>query len=143
MQLRNTLFIPFLMLVMGKVSAQEEMKPVRYENPEWHMVNLFSFHRSHQARAMEILEQYLIPATRKAGTTFQVHELNTGEYQLMLMVKLNGGPDDLNWLFAPDQIEWIKALGEVAGGPDKAQPIMAEWQAAISGAQTQLARKLH
>lgn len=123
--------------------AQDGMKPIRYENPEWNMVNLFSFHRSHQSRAMEILETYLIPASIKANSPIEVHELNTGEYQLMLIAKLNGGPDDLNWLIAPEQAKWIEALTEVTGGPDKVGPIMEEWQASISGSEAHLARKLN
>jgi hypothetical protein len=41
------------------------------------------------------------------------------------------GLDEMNWQTSPNDVKWMTAMNEVAGGADKAKAILDEWSSLI------------
>jgi hypothetical protein len=122
--------------------AQADLKPKKAENPQWREIVYVDFYTGKNERAMAIIKDYFIKATNKAGLPGpeMMLTLVSGEWDIMLVWKLKGGVEDLNWDLSPDNIAWMKALNEIAGGADKGKAIMDEYLSLISRTSVYLGR---
>ncbi len=127
--------------VPASLSAQA-MQPERIENVTWHMVEMIKFHPGKRGRAMEIIENYFAAADRDLGETgvTDLH-FDTGEWDVIVAFPLSGGPSDLTWATSPDDIKWMNALAARAGGMDKAQALLTEWDTLVAQRQQNVAHR--
>ncbi len=126
------------------ISAQEEeMKPKKYDNPEYYVITYLKFDTGKAQQAKKIVQEYFAPAGEKAGLPgpSMMLDLVTGEWDMMIAWQLKEGLEAMNWEISPDDVKWGKAFHELAGSPEKAEEINKEWQSYISSSKTQLARR--
>ena len=113
-------------------SAQEALKAER-SDVNWYSIHFIKFKPGKRARAHEIIDDYYIPADKAAGIgggTIDLH-LNTGEWDGVVAFPMSGGPADMTWDTSPNDVKWMAAMSEIAGGMDKAQAILAEWDSLV------------
>ena len=132
----------FLLIATGSLSAQDEPTPKKLDNPQWKRVIYVDYHAGKMGRAREIIQNYHMKASEMSGTPAPelVLYLNTGDYDLMAIWALSEGIESLNWEVSPNSIKWRKAMNELAGGKEKADAIIAEYQSCIRNSKVELAR---
>jgi hypothetical protein len=134
-------FVAFACMAHAAFS-QADPKPKKFDNPQWKEIVFIDFHPGKNERAMTLIKDYFLKATKKGGLQDpeMMLDMVSGEWDLMLIWRMKGGVEDLNWETSPDNIAWMKALGEVAGGADKAKALLDEYLSLINRTSTQLAR---
>ena len=122
--------------------AQGDLKPKKFENPSWKRVVMISFQPGKMERAMTIVKDYFMVASKKAGTTSpdMMLDMYSGGWDVMVIWSMKGGLEELNWEISPDNIAWQKALAEVAGGEEKAKALRAEYSSLVARSSAELAR---
>ena len=113
-------------------AQDEEPEAQRYEDVTWNEVVLVDFKAGEEGRAMEILSDHMIPASKKAGTQVPRHiELQTGPWDLMVIWTMKDGPSEMAWETSPGQAKVQKAMLEMLG-QEKAQKISDEISSVIA-----------
>jgi len=59
---------------------------------------------------------------------------------MMVVWDMKEGVDALNWQTSADDVKWMSAMSEVAGGADKAKAILDEWSSLIVRTNSYLGR---
>ncbi len=128
---------------LNSANAQEQMQAKKYENPQWKIVELVEFKHDKMDRVREIIKNYFIKAAEKAGSRQRstILELETGEWDMMLVWDMKEGLEEMNWQTRPDDIKWMNALNEIAGGTDKATAILDEWASLVVHSTKYLCRQ--
>ncbi|HET9430689.1 MAG TPA: hypothetical protein VFO70_05905 [Chitinophagaceae bacterium] len=110
------------------VQAQEEMKAKKFDNPEWKRISLIKFKHEKIDRVKEIIKDYFFKAAQKAGTPTPsiIVDLYTGEWDMMIVWDMKG-IEDMDWEISPNDIKFMTAMIEIAGGIDKAKMILDEF----------------
>jgi len=126
------------LLVIGAPDAyaqEEAPEPTRFENVDWHSVEMLRFKPGQQGRAMEIIDDHFIPTSQKAGTNLPVMiELQSGEWDVMMVWPMKDGPSAMEWEISPDGIKWRTAPNEAMGGAEKADALWQEYMSLIDDA---------
>ena len=137
------LFLFSFFLSFYTVQAQQEMKAKKYDNPKWLTVVFIKFSENKYSRAKEIITNYFEKAGQKAGTPSPslVLDVMSGEWDMMLTWDMKNGIDEMNWETSPDDVKWMKAMGEIVGGPDKAKAILDEYTSLITRSTRYIAKK--
>lgn len=127
-----TFFTIAALFLASPAAAQEDRQAKRYENVDWHQVVLVDFKHGKKTRAMEIVREYYDPATEKSGTQRpRAIEFQTGPWDMMLIWTMEDGPSEMTWETHPEGLKWMNAVAEIAGGEDKAQKILDEYNGLI------------
>ena len=89
-------------------------------------------------RAFEIIAEHFKPAGEKAGVPGPLGTIHfqTGKWDAMFVWKMEGGMADLEWYRSEEDIKWYEALAEQEGGEEAAGELIAEYQACIAHAET-------
>jgi hypothetical protein len=125
-----TIALPFLIIfAIVSTAGAQEMKAKKLDNPQWKTITFVKFKSGKLDRAKEIIRNYYEKAAVKAATSdpTMAIDLMTGEWDMMIVWSLKGGLDDLNWEVSPENVKWMAALTELAGGGDKAKAILDEF----------------
>lgn len=136
---KSLLLAAALTLPFGAVPAvadnhqEEEMKPERMEGVTWARVSMTKFKSGKRARALEIIRDYFAKADGMAGLESGVHgiHLNSGEWDVIYVFPMKGGPSDLTWITSPDDIKWMASMVELAGGQEEAMKILEEFDSLV------------
>lgn len=123
------------------VSAQEaEDGTIRLENVTVVEIVHVDFKPGARTRAMEIIDDYFVPASEAAGTPGPLHayHFDTGKWDMIIVWELEGGFDDLMWYVSPDEIKWRAALSELAGGEEEGQAIWQEYISLVASAHNEV-----
>ena len=110
------------------------------EDARYVETNLIKFKAGKRERALEIIAEYFVKATEKAGTSgpMMVIHMQTGRWDLAAIWELKGGTGDLEWYRSPDDVKWYEALKEIAGGEEEAGAIMKEWSGSIADSMSNI-----
>lgn len=125
-------------------TAQDEDEgdgTARLENVTIVEVVYINFKPGKRTRAMEIINEYFVPAGEAAGTAgpmLAIH-FDTGRFDMAILWELEGGFDDLMWYVSPDDLTWYAALAELAGGEDEAGAIWGEYISYVANAHNEVA----
>ena len=121
--------------------SQADAKPKKFDNPKWKQVVHVDFYEGKNERAHAIIVEFE-KASKKAGTPSPEMALDTysGEWHMILVWSMKGGLEDMNWEINPDNLTWMKALSDVAGGEDKAKGLITEFNNLISRTNVVLAK---
>lgn len=123
-------------------AAAQDFKAKKLDNPQWKRIFLIDFKPGKNDRANEIIRNYFMKADQTAGISgpsFAV-DLMSGEWDILVAFDMKGGVDDLNWEISPDDEKWMKAMGTLAGSPEKAKAILDEWAGLIQRETSYLAK---
>ena len=137
------LFFFSFFFTLFSVKAQQEIKAKKYDNPQWVTVVLIKFGANKYSRAKEIITNFFEKAGQKAGTAspFLTLDIMTGEWDMMLTWDMKNGLEEMNWETSPDDVKWMKTMGEILGGSDKAKAIIDEYSSLIIRTTTYIAKK--
>ena len=127
-------------LMASNVSVAEDGK--RYDKSvTWKNVVRVNYKPGKRDEALKIISDYYRPATEKAKTPGPevVMELQTGDYDLLVVWHMEGGVNDLTWEKGPHGKAWRSALNDIAGGEDKAQAIIEEYISYVDNADNDIA----
>lgn len=127
-------------LMASNVTLAEDGK--RYDkNVTWKNVVKINFKPGKRDEALKIISDYYRPATEKANTPAPevIMELQTGDYDLLVVWHMEGGVNDLTWEKGPNGKKWREALNEIAGGKEKAQEILDQYVNYIDNAENNIA----
>jgi hypothetical protein len=121
--------------------TQAQMQAKKYDNPQWKSIVFIQFKDGKMDRAREIITNYFVKAAEKAGTPQPslATELVTGEWNMMVVWDMKG-IEEMNWQTSPNDVKWMTAMNEIAGGADKTKAIMDEWSSLIVRTTTYLGR---
>ena len=126
-----------LCLPAAPVSAEE--KPAKFENVSWARLEFLKFKPGKRVRAGEILEYNFAPARRDAGLPqAQGLHLATGEWDMIYVYPMQGGPNEMEWEVSPEDIAFETALRKRIG-EKKADALLAEWQSLVERQVRQIA----
>jgi hypothetical protein len=122
--------------------TQAQMQAKKYDNPKWKSIVFIQFKDGKMDRAREIITNYFVKAAEKAGTPQPslATELVTGEWNMMVVWDMKEGIEEMNWQTSPNDVKWMTAMNEIAGGADKTKAIMDEWSSLIARTTTYLGR---
>ena len=121
-------------LALPAAPAVAQEGPQRMEGVTWARVVLTKFKQGKRGRATEIIRDYFAKADGMTGKKSGIHgiHLNTGEWDLMYVFPMEGGPNDMTWATSPDDVAWMEQLSKLAGGRDKAQKLLEEFDSLIA-----------
>lgn len=99
-----------------------------------------AFKPGQRESAMEIISEYFVEAGKNAGTPSPILAIHyqTGKWDAAYVWEMAGGMADLEWYRSPDDIKWFTALGELAGGADKAEEIWGSYISKVAQAKTEV-----
>ncbi|MBL7472677.1 hypothetical protein [Robertkochia sediminum] len=131
----------FTVLFFTNATAQEAEK---YENPEWYSFVYVDYHPGMMGEARNIIDNYFKKASAQAGTPIPVMEISlaAGEYDMLIVWKMEDGVEGMNWKTSPSQVKWRAAMNELAGGEDQAKEIMENYRKCIRSSSSNMGRKL-
>lgn len=129
--------------LMAQTQTDPKPEAKRIENPEWRSVVMIKYHPGKMKRAMEIVDDHFRKATAKADAPLPELEvrMTTGEWDVMIVWRMETGIDDLNWETSPNNVKFQIALAELEGGADKAKALREEYNALIMETRRDIARQ--
>lgn len=121
--------------------AQEAPQPKRWTGVDWYRVAHYSFKAGKRDDAMKLIQTYFAPATEAAGTPPPVMALEhqTGPWDMTLIWAMPDGPADMSWEINPNELKWFGAMAQIAGGPEKAQEILEQFEALVASSTSTIA----
>lgn len=120
--------------------SQDEGK--RYENPQWKRIVYVDYLPGKYNEARDLIKDYHRKASIKAGTPQpdMILEMNSGEWDIMIVWGMQGGISDLDWDVNPNGAKWRQAMNEIAGSKEDAQKIIDQYVNCISRSASEIAR---
>ena len=136
----SSVLIGLFLFVSLIASAQTEGK--KYDNPQWKRVVYIAYKAGKFNRAREIIKNYHGKATVNAGTPGpeMLLEMNSGEWDLMIIWGMKGGISDMDWDVNPNGLKWRKAMNELAGSAEKAQAAIDELNGLVDRSSSHIGR---
>lgn len=129
------------MFLASVVFAQEEVKPVKFENVTWHNVVLVNFKPGKVARAKEIMKQYQAAGDAAKLKGPERYWMETGEYDMMLVWTMEGGPADLEWDRSPNGIKWRTEMIKQLGSDEAVKKLQEEYSSLVDNSTNYISRK--
>lgn len=127
--------VALLCLSVLPASAQDDDEgPQKWgDDAKYVSVVFVQFKSGKREEAMDMIDEYFVPAGKKAGTAPPMLDLHfqTGKWDAMFIWNLDGGTADLEWYTSPDNVKWMAALAELNGGEEAAKEILARWSSLI------------
>lgn len=122
-----------LALPVAPALGQDSDTPQRMEDVTWARVVLTKFKPGKRDRAIEIIRDYFAKADGMTGKKSGIHGLhfNTGEWDMVYVFPMEGGPADMTWLNSPDDVAWMAQMVKLAGSKENAMKLIEEYNAAI------------
>ena len=138
---RSILGIFLALFLAAPVLAQDNMEPKKLEDPQWRSVIMIKFHSGKMGRAMELVDEFQ-KVTEKAGTPSPelAVRMATGEWDMMVIWRMEGGISDMDWDTSPNNIKWRKAAIEHFGSEEKMKAAWAEYRSLIMESERDIAR---
>lgn len=136
-----TVVVIFICGLFVSPAYSQDMKAKKYDDPSWSNVVFINFLPGKMSRAKEIIREYFIPASKKAGTRAPLMsiDLSTADWDMMLVWSMPN-IDEMNWEISPDNVKWMAALNEITGGADKSKSIRDEYSSLIKNSTSYLGK---
>lgn len=137
-------FVLTALLTFCFISSGFSQEAKKYDNPEWYNFVYVDYHPGMMGEARDIIDNYFKKASAQAGTPTPVMEISlaAGEYDMLVVWKMEEGVESLNWQTSPSQAKWRKAMDELAGGTEEAQKIMEKYRKCVRASSSNMGRKL-
>ena len=128
-----------LALTQGAI-AQDDMKPKK-RNADYYSVLFVDFKPGKMDEARAIIKDYFARADEEAEINGP--ELNlifmTGDWDMVVGWKMDDGLTTAEWETSPDDVKWMRAMGELAGGADGARETLDRFSSLVERSQYQMA----
>ena len=121
-------------------AAAQAQDAAQAEEVTWASVTMTRFHTGKRDRALEIIKDYFAKADRMSGVDSGVHgiHLDTGEWDVIYVFPMKGGPGDLAKRNSPEGEKWMAEMIKLAGSKEAAEKLMAEFDTLIAAQVTQI-----
>jgi hypothetical protein len=120
--------------------AQQENKPMRYENVTWKTITYVKFLPGKRNKALAIIRDHFMKAGQTAGTPGPtMYEMRSGKWDLVLVWDMKEGVESLTWERSPDGAAWFKALSDQEGGAEKAQALYDKYYSMVAEGHSEIA----
>ncbi len=136
-----SLLLVVLFLGSSVVSAQEDVKPAKYENVSWHNVVLVDFKSGENSRVKEIIKIYQAAGEEAKTKGPEIYWFSTGEYDAMFIWTMEGGPSEMEWYRDADNIKWRAAMVKQLGSEEAVNKLNKEYSSLVSGSTSYISRK--
>lgn len=136
-----SLLLIVLFLGSSVVFAQEDVKPVKHENVTWHRIVLVNYKPGQVSRAKEIITQYEAAGDAANLKGPERYWMETGEYDLMLVWTMEGGPSDLEWDRSPNGIKWRNQMIKQLGSEEALKKLQQEYSGLIFNSTSYISLK--
>lgn len=130
-----------LFLGSSVVFAQEDVKPVKHENVTWHRIVLVNYKPGQVSRAKEIITQYEAAGDAANLKGPERYWMETGEYDLMMVWTMEGGPSDLEWDRSPNGIKWRNQMIKQLGSEEALKKLQQEYSGLIFNSTSYISLK--
>jgi hypothetical protein len=130
-----------LMFSVPAIAQDDDEGPMTQgEDARYLNITYVRFKPGQRSEAMEMINEYFVPAGQKAGTPGPIMAIHfqTGKWDAAFIWEMAGGMADLEWYRSPDDIKWFAAMAEIAGGTEQAEEIWAKYLATVAEAQTEV-----
>lgn len=130
-----------LVLSASAIAQDDDEGPITQgEDAKYLSITHVKFKPGQRESAMELISEYFVKAGEKAGTSPPILAIHyqTGKWDAAYVWEMAGGMADLEWYRSADDIKWFEALGEIAGGADKAAEIWQSFESKIANSVTEV-----
>ena len=125
------------------VKAQGDMQAKKLDNPKWTRMEMIKFKEGKSGRAMEIIQNYFLAACLQSNTPAPaLVNIVTGDWDLMAVWNMEG-IEEMNWETSPNDVKWMKAISDIAGGGNKAKSIIDEFSSLVERKTSYLGRSVN
>lgn len=131
------LLCPFLLL------AQNDQTPTKHENVEWFWVIQVKFKIDKRAEAYEIIKNYWSPINSSIGTEQYGFQFETGEWDLIRVVKMPEGIATLEWELSPWNIQFNQEFLKLTGSEEAMLDVRKKWQECLQETRTEIAKRFN
>lgn len=128
-------------LSVPSLASAQALKAERMTGVHWVMVDMVKFLPGKRERAAEIVEKYFTKAGNDIGGGVVDLHMNTGPWDFITVIPLEGGPGDMSWDTSPSDIRFMTALAKYTGGMAGAKKMMAEWDTLVSREEKHVAHR--
>ena len=135
------IFAAIFVFSMPAVAQDDDGGPITQgDDAKYLEITYVKFKAGQRESAMEIITEYFVPATEKAGTPgpMLVIHFQTGKWDSAYIWEMEGGMADLEWYRSPNDVKWFAALSELVGGEEKAAATWADYISKVAHAQTEV-----
>ena len=135
--------ISVLFVFSGSAFAQDDDDggpQTQGDDARYLSITYVDFKPGKRGDAMQIIDEYFVPAAEKAGTAgpiLAVH-FQTGKWDAAYIWEMAGGMADLEWFTSPDDIKWRAALAEIAGGEEEGAQVWQDYLATVANVQREV-----
>lgn len=119
--------------------AQEEQAK-KLENVDWYWIIHLKFKIDKKAEAHEIIKNYWRPIENKIGREQNVYEFETGDWDLIRVVKMEEGISTMEWELSPMGIEYNKEFLKIAGSEESMNEVRKKWSECLQESKTEIAK---
>lgn len=128
----------FVFSVPAIAQDEDEGPLTQGDDAKYLSITNVKFKLGERESAMELITEYFIPATEKAGTSGPILAIHyqTGKWDAAYVWEMAGGMADLEWYRSPDDLKWFAALAELAGGEEQAGELWAKYLSKVALAET-------
>lgn len=128
--------------MMCTINTAQAEDGKRYEDSvTWKSIVRINYKPGKTGDALKIIKDYYQKASKKAETPMpeMVMEMQTGDFDLLVVWHMEGGISDMNWETGPNEKKWRDALNEIAGGEDKGKAVLEEYLSYIDNVDSDIA----
>ena len=131
-----------LALFLAAPALAQDMEAKKLEDPQWRSVVMVKYPPGKMGRAMELIDEFQ-KVTEKAGTPNPelTVRMATGEWDLMVIWRMEGGISDMDWDTSPNNVKWRKAGAEHFGSEEKMKEAWQEYRSLIMESERDIARR--
>lgn len=133
-----------LLVLPGRLAAQEDQQPVKWTGVEWYNVVNIDFAPGKTSDALKIIREHFMKASDAAGTPKPTMILMdvTGPWDMTVIWKMKDGPASMEWRRSPDNIKWWAALVKQEGSEDAANKLTEEYGSYVARSSSTITRTM-
>ena len=144
MKTAKCLIMVIAFLFFSFIPQAQEIHSDPLDSPEVYQVEYFKFFTGTDEEARRILENYFSAAHELVGLPNPVIklELNSEDYDYMVVWELQEGEENLNWQNCPTDTNWYDAFVTVTGSEERAKELIEKYDSYVSASKTETARNI-
>lgn len=121
------------LLALAAPAAAQDLKAEK-RNADYYNVWAIDFKEGKADDAQKIIDDYFVRADQRTGGTGPDIVLNmmTGEWDMLVAWRMKGGMADAEWSMSEDDVKWMQAMAELAGGREAAMAKIDEFDSYIA-----------
>lgn len=138
--MRKLLIFTVFLLTSHFMMGQEEMKPEKWEDVSWQVVEMVKFKSGTMDEVKGIIEKY--EAAADPDNMPELYWFVFGDWDMMIIWPLKDGPSMLEWKRSQSSIDWYQRFIDQQGGMDEAKKVFEAYDEAVLDSKSFMTRKM-